>query len=287
MKKIYTRFIAYLIDMVIISIITMSITYIPIFKNDLINYRKYIKEYNKEYTTYLSLNNDLNKYYKDKKISEKEYNKLIENNQEYKSIIDKYYQDNKLTKKNYKLLLNKVNKEWTKKYKDYNYKLNKYSLISNISSFIIIIIYFLGTNILMNGMTIGKKIMKLRIVSNTKEKVSLINYLIRTIILYNPIYYLAISLGIFIFNKNTYYNWSYIWSDIKNYLEIIIIMMIIARKDSRGLHELLSNTKVQSLTEINDNKDSNNSDNVTIIKKNNNSKKRNSKKSKKIIINEE
>ncbi|MBR3162262.1 MAG: RDD family protein [Bacilli bacterium] len=286
MKKIYKRFIAYLIDILIISIISMSITYMPIFNKELSNYRKYIKEYNKEYTNYLSFNNDLNKYFKDKKITNEEYNKLANKHDTYKTYLNKYYKDEKLSKKNHKKITKEINKEWSKTYKRYNYKLNKYSLVSNISSFIVIIIYFLGTNILMNGMTIGKKIMKLRIVSNQDNKdVIPLNYLVRTIILYNPIYYLAISLGIFIFNINTYYNWTYIWSDIKNYLELLIVIMIIARRDSRGLHELLSSTKIISTDEEISNNNEKNKD-VIIIKKDNN-KKRKSNSSKKIIIDEE
>ena len=263
MKKLYYRIIAYLIDMIIISIITMSITYMPIFQKDLSYYRENLKKYNKEYTNYLIFNKDLKNYYKDNKLSNDEYNKLIKKNKDYQALINKYYIDNKLTKKNYKKLTNDINKKWNKSYTEYNYKLNKYSIVSNISSFIVIIAYFLITNIYMNGMTIGKKIMKLRIVSNNNSKLNYKNYLIRAIILYNPIYYIAIVIGLFIFNKEIYNNWTYIWSDIKNYLEIFIIMMIIVRKDNRGLHELLSNTKVISIEEEKED----NKETITVIKK--------------------
>ena len=285
MKSIYKRLIAYFIDMIIISVITMSITYLPIFNKDLENYRKYLKEYNKEYTEYLNFNNKLNKYYKDNKLTDKEYNKLKDIKSKYVSYLDKYYVDNKLVKKDYKKLTKEVNKDWSKLYKNYNYKLNKYSLVSNISSFVIIFVYFLVANIYLNGQTIGKKIMKLQIIFNNKDKVSIIDYLIRIIVLYNPIYYLAVSFGIYIFNANAYYNWAYIWSDIKNYLEMIIIMMIIVRKDNRGLHEILSNTKVI----VTDSKNNNNKtdEEVTIIKKDDNIKPKKRKTKKNIVIEEE
>ena len=287
MKSIYKRLIAYLVDILIISVITMSITYLPIFKNDLSNYRKYLKEYNKEYTTYLSFNRELTKFYKDNELSDKEYHKLCDKYNDYTDSINKYYKDNKLTKKDYKKLTSEIDNNWSKSYKRYNYRMNKYSLVSNISSFVVILLYFLGLNIFMNGQTIGKKVMKLQIVSNDDaDKVSIINYLIRALILYNPIYYLAIVLGLYIFNVNSFYSWSYVWSDIKSYLEIIIIFMIIVRKDNRGLHEMLSKTKVISV----DNKEISNEkkeNEVTVIKKDNSKKKRKSNKGRKIVVDEE
>ena len=285
MKNFYKRVIAYFIDMVIISIITMSITYMPIFSGDLVKYRKVFKEYNKEYTEYLGFSRDINGYYKDNKLSDKEYHKLIDKYSKYSDNINKYYINNKLTKSNYKKLTSDINDKWSKLYKKYNYKLNKYSIVSNVSSFVVILIYFLGCNIFMNGMTVGKKLMKLRIVSfDDSNKVSKLNYVIRTIILYNPIYYIAIVLGLFIFNVNSYYNWSYVWSDIKNYLEIFIVFMIIVRKDSRGLHEILSNTKVVDVDNV---VDVNNKDDVTVIKKDNSSKIKKGKNNRKVVIDEE
>ncbi|MEE3344183.1 MAG: RDD family protein [Bacilli bacterium] len=293
MKKIYKRLIAYFIDILLTSLIITAILYLPIFKTERTNYNKYLKEYNKEYTEYLSFTNDINKYYKDKKISEKEYSKLSDKYSNYTKYLEKYYKDKKITKKEYSKLIKEIDSNRNKYYKKTNYLINKYTKGNNIISFIVLITYFLSLNILLKGQTIGKKIMKLRIVNNKneEEKITTINHLIRIIILYNPIYYLLITIGVFLFKTNNYYYWTYILGEIKNYLEVIILVMIIIRKDNRGLHELLSQTKVIS-TDITDIKPTKNdiedidkkNKEVTVIKKNKTHK---SNKNKKIIIDEE
>ena len=285
MNKTVKRFIAYFIDMLIISIISMSIGYLPLFNNNLNDYKKEVKEYNKEYTNYLSFKTNLEKYYNDKKINNKEYEKL-EKYDNYNNYLNKYYKNNNISKKNYSKLIGDIDKDWLKKNKQYNYDISSKSKIDNIISFIVIIAYFMTCNLLTKGKTIGKIIMKLKIVSNDDNKEpSCFNYLIRCLILYNPLYYITIIIGTYLLKVNEFYLWSYAMSNIKNYLEIIIIIMIIMRKDKRGLHELLSKTKVIDITDNNNPKEDD--ENITIIRKDNKLKNRNKSKNKKIILEEE
>ena len=189
-----------------------------------------------------------------------------------------------------------------KNYKITYHELNKYSKFYNLYYIIVLLLYFLGFNIITKGQTLGKKILKLRIVNNKDEKdVSILNYLIRCILLYNPIYYLLMIIVSFITNTNTVYNFALIFSNIKDYLELIIMVMIVARPDGRGLHDILASTKVINTNNniININKDyheennnndkelleENNTDEVQIIR--DKSKKKRTTKSKKIIIDEE
>lgn len=248
MKKIYKRLIAYIIDIAIISVIISCLT-----NNSFTN--PSLKQYNKTYDecqelsdNYTNFTTDLKKYYEDKSLTEDEYNKLNNKYEYYNNTLEKYYQDNNLTSTNYQKLLDETNQDFQNKYKKLYKTLNKYSITYNIIYIIIILLYFVGLNIITEGQTLGKKILKLKIVNNNdNSNISILNYFIRAIILYNPIYYLALIIGVYIFNSNNFYIWAIVWANIKDYLEVIILLMIIIKKDNRGLHDILSKTKVVAL----------------------------------------
>lgn len=294
MKKIFKRLIAYIIDIFLITALSSAIMQLPLFNNDLANYNKYYKQTTKIQENYIKFNNDLKKYYKDKKLTKEEYDKLLKY-KDYNDVLEKYYKDDKLSKKDYSKLEQDSSKLMEKEYKTYYYKLNKSYKINNIIYIALILLYFVGVNLLTNGQTLGKKVMKLKIVNNSDEytKVSAFNYFLRALVLYNPLYYLMILLGVELMSGNSFYNWMIVWSNIQNYLQIVIMVMILARVDNRGLHELLSKTKV---IEIDDNyvesiksEDKSNDEDIVILKNKsrtqNKSKKRH--KPKKIVVEED
>lgn len=294
MKKIFKRLIAYIIDIFLITALSSAIMQLPLFNNDLANYNKYYKQTTKIQENYIKFNNDLKKYYKDKKLTKEEYDKLLKY-KDYNDVLEKYYKDDKLSKKDYSKLEQDSSKLMEKEYKTYYYKLNKSYKINNIIYIALILLYFVGVNLLTNGQTLGKKVMKLKIVNNSDEytKVSTFNYFLRALVLYNPLYYLMVLLGVELMSANSFYNWMIVWSNIQNYLQIVIMIMILARVDNRGLHELLSKTKV---IEIDDNyvesiksEDKSNDEDIVILKNKsrtqNKSKKRH--KPKKIVVEED
>ena len=242
------RFIAYLIDMMVIMIIVYTISSIPFINT---NKEKYNEEYNKyleNYNEYYSFRLDLLEYYEDEELTTKEYKKLVKNSEFYQSILDKYYKDNKLSKKSYNKLIKEIDETYNKEYKKTYYKLEKYNLCYNISYTVVVLLYFVGFNILTNGATLGKKLLRLRIVSNKDNtKVSVINYIIRCILLYQPIAYLTKLITINFLSVNDFYNLNSIVYNIHSCLEFIILTFMMVRLDKRGLHDILANTKVISL----------------------------------------
>ena len=297
MKKLFKRFCAYFIDIIIVYLLVYLLTSIPFVNVQLDDYNKAYKKYEKEYVSYMEFVSDLEDYYSDSKFTEKEYNKLKKGaSSEYVNLLDKYYKDNKLTKTNYNRLIKDINKDFQKDYEKSYYNINKYSTIYNIIYIVVLMVYFVGVNIWFAGQTVGKKLLKLRIVSNKEDKkINWVSYLIRAVVLYNPIYYLIILVGPYFLGVSNFYDLALVFGNIRNYLEMFIIVMIIIRLDNRGLHELLSGTKVIYLDDKNINvsddeeileeKDETLEENV-IIKKDNSVKKK-KRKNKKIIIDEE
>ena len=157
MSKLVKRIFAYIIDILIITILTQCLSNTTIFNPNLNKYEKYQKESTTEYSNYLSFISNLQNYYKDNKLTEKEYNKLIKDNPTYENTINSYYKNNKLTEKNYTKLVNKVTKEYTEKAKKLNYKVEKNSISEKIIYLLFVFLYFVGFNYITNGETLGKK----------------------------------------------------------------------------------------------------------------------------------
>ena len=118
-----------------------------------------------------------------------------------------------------------------------------YSFYTSIIVIVVKIIYFILFQYLNKGQTIGKAIFKIQIVSD-KRKLKFYQVLLSSLIVCN-IATSAITLTVLrLLSMDSYLK----VSGIINYIELIIIVAIVIminmRKDQRGLHDLLSKTKV-------------------------------------------
>lgn len=244
MKYIYNRVIAYVIDMLLVVIVaTMlsKITFINPYINKFENYNKLYSELNLEYQGYVA---DLQKYYNDSKISLKEYDKLVDKYESISIDLQNYYDDKKIDNKEFDKIISKANKSFLKQNKKLYFDVTRYSLVYNIIFLVLSILYFIGFNIITHGQTLGKKIMGLKLIGIDDKDISLVSYIVRFIILYNPIYYLAVIIGPMLLNVNDFYTLALIISNIKNYLCVIILMVVMFRNDNRGIHDLVCKSKV-------------------------------------------
>lgn len=163
-------------------------------------------KYNDAYEKYSQTYND----YIDNKISIEEFNKLNENNYYY---------------------------------------LSKYGVSYNIVTALVIILYFGVFQKYNKGQTIGKKIFKIKVVSNDDKEVSLGKYLLRLI----PMYYIYIGglipiiidiVLIYILKVKYYMIVTSIITYVFVAIALISVCLMVFSKNKKGLHELLTNTKV-------------------------------------------
>ena len=107
-------------------------------------------------------------------------------------------------------------------------------------------LYFVGFNVLTKGATLGKKLFRLRIVNNknSNEDVSVLSYLLRALMLYQPIYYLARVVCVSFLGNGNYYDVINVIYSIHSYLEFAILTFVIVRLDGRGLHDILAGTRL-------------------------------------------
>lgn len=168
--------------------------------------------------------------------------------------IDKYNS----TYKQYTNLLEDANngkidtntKSYTTKVIDLNYKLNQYKVVSSSITSLGFLIYFGIIQYVLKGQTIGKKLLKIKIIShNNSKKLNIGNYIIRSLILNNIIVNFIFIIGVYLFSKTTYYYISLATTYVQIIIMTSIVLMVLFRKDHRGLHDIIANTNVIDLDE--------------------------------------
>lgn len=216
MKIVIKRFVAYAIDILIVSMISSLIT-----SNTLIN-----KDFKKYMDTYEKYEEIVDKYEDDKE--------ALNDALEYEAI----------TQDEYDIKLEELNETFDKDNVNYNYKLIKLSIVSTIVSILVILLYFVVIQYYFNGQTVGKKIMKLRVVSNSSKKLNILNYLIRSLILNSVLINTLSIIMVFALSKNNYLIYNEIIYVVNYIIEMAIIFMMGFNKDNRGLQDYVANTKV-------------------------------------------
>lgn len=125
-----------------------------------------------------------------------------------------------------------------------NYEVYKYRTYSSMFSATALILYFGVLPLVMNGQTLGKKIMKLRVVSNNEKKLNFWKYLIRIVIL-NNIWLSLINIGaVYVVSGVKFYYVTYVISMLSSLIYMLNLIMVMFRKDNRGLHDMVAGTKV-------------------------------------------
>ncbi|MCI6848171.1 MAG: RDD family protein [Erysipelotrichaceae bacterium] len=135
--------------------------------------------------------------------------------------------------------------EFVDEYQDLYYKNKKDTMTQSAITLTITIAYFVIFQYMNKGQTIGKKILHLRVVDNNTEKpLSIFKGLIRSLLIWNI---LSGTLGIvliYILNKESYITSNLIISSIESIFIFITAMFTLYRKDNRGLHDIIINSKV-------------------------------------------
>lgn len=242
------RILAYLIDMMIVTMLASCLSTFPIINVNYNEYENKVEKYEDKLEPYIDFIENIEEKYEDKEIDKKEYKELQE---DYIEIIDlnEYFEDEKITEKEYDEIYDKVYNEYMKIYQDGNYELMKINYISSIITIICTILYFVVFGYFCNGQTLGKKMLHLQVVSKNNKKASMLKLLLRTIILTGIITNTINLILLFSVNKSTYFTVNEYVIMIAGLIEMTILFMVLFRKDKRGLHDMIAGTKVVDLKE--------------------------------------
>ena len=145
-----------------------------------------------------------------------------------------------------KLLQNEItNEEYLEEYQDLLYDYQKENVLQSGISAALTIAYYVIFQYMNKGQTIGKKLLKLRVVDKDTEKpVSILKGFLRSFIVLSILSSVLSILFLYILNKNSYFIGYSTILVIEGVFTITTIMFILYRKDKRGLHDIMTNTTV-------------------------------------------
>lgn len=244
-QMVLKRILAYIIDFIIVYVLTYSIVNSKInFQYD--DFLNVYDNYSNSYTTFSGVVSDINSCMEDDEFTKEEYESFIERNPKYVSFVEKYYKDDKIAKDDFDTIVNNITDDYMSEYKQSFFDIAKYSTFQNAITFIVYILYFVLFAKFADGATLGKRLMKIKIVSLNNGKVSLLNYLIRSVIL-NGTLFIAINIAmVYLANINAFFVLNNIVSLTKALLFWVCVVMVVTKKNSRGLQDILAKTKVIS-----------------------------------------
>ena len=134
--------------------------------------------------------------------------------------------------------------EYNSKVKDAIYNKDHSSVPVLLIQIPLYIGYFIVFQYMNKGQTLGKKLMKVKVISTKDKKLSINQIAIRALIVDSIAADLLILGSVLFIGKNHYY---YVSTGVQMTLAVItivILAMVLIRKDGRGLHDMLSSTKV-------------------------------------------
>lgn len=127
---------------------------------------------------------------------------------------------------------------------DISYDMARASGLSTIIGLAISILYFVVYQFKCNGQTLGKKIMKIKIVKKDDTSLTINDILFRSLII-NSILSDMVVLCFSIFaSKDVYFYGAGIIQFMEYLVIFISCLLILSRKDKQGLHDMIVNTEV-------------------------------------------
>jgi len=135
--------------------------------------------------------------------------------------------------------------EYTDEYSKAIYDYQKETVLQSGISVALTIAYFVVFQYMNKGQTLGKKLLHIQVVDkNTQKPISILKGLLRSCIVLSI---LSGTLGIillYILNQNSYFTSYLILLMIELIFTLVTVVLVLYKKDGRGLHDLIANTIV-------------------------------------------
>lgn len=134
--------------------------------------------------------------------------------------------------------------EYIHKVADITYDIDYSNVLSMIVEVVLLILYFIVFQFYNKGQTFGKKLMKLRVVSTNGNELTLNQVTYRALIIDSILINLFMIAALLFLGRNYYYYASLSLQILSGIIIFVTLMMIFFRKDGRGLHDVVTGTKV-------------------------------------------
>lgn len=128
---------------------------------------------------------------------------------------------------------------------NYVYQISYYSVYMNMIYVVFIVIYFIIFQYFNDGKTIGKALMRIKVVSKKGKKVKLYQLALRTLIINGLLVNILNVVSLYVFSKDKCLDLLPMITFLDTSILMVCSIMVIFRKDGRGLHDLISGTKIK------------------------------------------
>lgn len=138
--------------------------------------------------------------------------------------------------------------EYLIEFSDISYKLAREEGVISIITILLVIVYFVVYQLKNNGQTFGKKLMKIKIISDDGE-LNTNQMIFRTFITDYLLLYIISFVFMLFLPKSNYYSCVAIFSGLQFIVLVVSCFMIMFREDGRGVQDVLCKTRVINVSE--------------------------------------
>ena len=129
------------------------------------------------------------------------------------------------------------------------YNLSYYGYYILVITLVVKVLYYVVFAYYNDGKTIGKALFKIKVKKTTNNKLKMTDLLVRSAVGYEMIFELINIILLKLCTMNTYLSTNKIVNSLDSAVMMVIVVMILFRKDNRGLHDIISDTKVVNINE--------------------------------------
>ena len=133
---------------------------------------------------------------------------------------------------------------YLEKNQDLNYQIQKESLSTNVVYLIVSIIYYVVFQYLNKGQTLGKKLLKIKVVNKEGNTPSLYQMILRTFITNQIFTYLVTILLVLLATKEQFLSLYQTLNSLATIFIIVSALMILYTNNLQGLHDKMAKTLV-------------------------------------------
>ena len=246
-KKFFKRLAAYVVDIFIINILATlvaSISFInPQYALYTADYETYLELYNQR----VEVMDDIDSAYGDQVISTEELDNLKNDYTYFGTEFDVLNDKTEVTQEDIDGLKESISNSYNDQFYDINYSLEKNMMIYNVIYIVMIIIYFGLLPIFTNGQTIGKRLLRLKVVTKDGKDAGFVRYTVRSLILYQSVFTIIQMILVGTLSVDNYYTAIDFVTIARDLVYYVILFMVMVRVDGRGLHDFIAGTKVVML----------------------------------------
>ena len=247
MQKFFKRLAAYVVDIFIINILATLVASISFINPQYADYTADYEMYLELYSQRIEVMDDIDSAYEDQAISAEELDNLKNDYTYFGTEFDVLNDKTEVTQEDIDGLKESIANSYNDQFYDINYSLEKNMMIYNVIYIVMIIIYFGLLPIFTNGQTIGKRLLRLKVVTKDGKDAGFVRYTVRSLILYQSVFTIIQMILVGTLSVDNYYTAIDSFTIARDLVYYVILFMVMVRIDGRGLHDFIAGTKVVML----------------------------------------